>query len=88
MNPEQIYQALSIRNLNATRIAEALRVRPQTVSNVIRDGHGSCRITNAIAIAIETPRDTVFPYYSKKKQLILERKARVEFLKEKFAEIG
>lgn len=88
MNPEQIYQALSRRNLNATRIAEALRIRPQIVSNVIRDGHGSCRITNAIAIAIEAPRDEVFPYYSKKKQLILERKARVEQLKEKFAEIG
>ncbi|WP_434777654.1 helix-turn-helix domain-containing protein [Neisseria sp. Ec49-e6-T10] len=85
MNPDQIYQALSEKNLNATCIAKALSVRPQTVANLIREGKGSKRIAKAIAIALEESIDVVFPYYKSKDKKKLDTNQKIEELKERFA---
>ena len=63
MEAKEIYQELNSKSLNATRIAEVLKVRPQTVSNVIRDGYGSLRIAKAVSLAIDLPLEKVFPFY-------------------------
>lgn len=69
MNAKEIYQALKQQGYNATTIAEALGVRPQSVATVIRGGRGSKRIAKAVAVASDVAFETMFPFYQEKKAL-------------------
>ncbi|WP_257812240.1 HTH domain-containing protein [Aggregatibacter actinomycetemcomitans] len=86
MNQKEIYQALKNKNLNASMIAEALGVSYQAVSNAIKQGKSSERITKAIALAIDQPLEIVFPHYVQKKQKQIFRKKKVNELKSQFSQ--
>ena len=53
MNSKNIYQELNRKGLNASIIAEAVGVLPQSVAVVIRTGKGSKRIASVIAAALD-----------------------------------
>lgn len=74
MDSNKIYQELNMKGLNASIIAEAIGVLPQSVALVIRMGKGSKRIATAIAIALEKNLDDVFPFYKEKKERVANRK--------------
>lgn len=81
MQADEIYQALNAQGYNATSIAEALGVRPQSVAGVIRDGRGSERIAKAIALASKVSFETMFPFYSEKTQKKEQRAKKINELK-------
>lgn len=66
MNSEKIYQELNKRGYNASIIAEAINVLPQSVAVVIRTGKGSKRIATAISAAMDKKLEDVFPFYREK----------------------
>ena len=66
MNSEKIYQELNKRGYNASIIAEAINVLPQSVAVVIRTGKGSKRIAIAISAAMDKKLEDVFPFYREK----------------------
>lgn len=66
MNSKNIYQELNRKGLNASIIAEAVGVLPQSVAVVIRTGKGSKRIASVIAAALDKELDDVFPFYGEK----------------------
>lgn len=74
MDSNKIYQELNMKGLNASIIAEAIGVLPQSVALVIRMGKGSKRIATAIAMALEKNLDDVFPFYKEKKERVANRK--------------
>ncbi|QOF67310.1 DNA-binding protein [Actinobacillus sp. GY-402] len=88
MIQERIFQALKNRGLNVSMLAEALNVSNQAVFNVIKQGKGSKRIATAIAIAIDTPLDKAFPYYSKIQHDRVMRDNKIDRLKSQFAQIN
>ena len=87
MNPEEIYQALNKINLSASHIAEALGVRPQTVSSVIREGKGSKRVAKAVAISLEVSIEQVFPFYAEKRNKKEKKQNDINRLKDKFSSL-
>lgn len=88
MIQDKIFQALKNKGLSVSILAEALNVSNQAVFNVIKTGKGSKRIAMAIAVAIESPLEQIFPYYSKIQQDKLNRFNKVNQLKNKFAQIS
>ncbi|ARU65461.1 DNA-binding protein [Histophilus somni] len=87
MSPNEIYQALTNRNLNVAMIAESLGVSNQAVSVVIKQGKNSQRIAKAISLAIEKPLDQVFPHYAQNQQKKALREEKISQLRKKFAQI-
>lgn len=85
MKADEIYQALKAQGYNASSIAEALDVRPQSVAGVIRDGHGSKRIAKAIAVASAYPLETMFPFYQEQGRKKAVRSKKINELKAKLA---
>lgn len=85
MNSEDIYQALKNKGHNATTIAEALDVRPQSVAGVIRDGRGSKKIAKAIAVAGNCDFETMFPFYREQKERKAKRTDKINQLKSELA---
>lgn len=83
MNAEKIYQALNAKGLNASIIAEAIGVLPQSVAVVIRTGKGSKRIAGAVATALDSSLEEVFPFYAEKAESKASRKKKAIALKEK-----
>ncbi|MDO4434003.1 MAG: XRE family transcriptional regulator [Alysiella sp.] len=83
MNAEKIYQELNRKGFDASMIAEAIEVLPQSVAVVIRKGKGSRRIAAAIAAVLERPIEEVFPFYGEKAEKLMNRKNQVLNLKEK-----
>lgn len=83
MNAEKIYQALNERGLNASIIAEAINVLPQSVAVVIRTGKGSKRIASVVATALDLSLEDVFPFYAEKEEKRAKRKQKANVLKEK-----
>lgn len=81
MDSKKIYQELNAKGLNASMIAEAIGVLPQSVAVVIRMGKGSKRIASAISLALEKNLDDVFPFYKEKKEKIANRKTQAIKLK-------
>lgn len=81
MKADEIYQALKLRGYNASTVAEALGVRPQSVAGVIRDGRGSKRIAKAIAIASDCPFETMFPFYHEQNAKKVKRTKKIDDLK-------
>ena len=81
MNAAEIYQALRKHGYNASKVAEALEVRPQSVATVIRDGCGSERIARAVAVAAKLPFEQAFPFYAKKKARKYQRSQQIKSLK-------
>ena len=55
MHPEEIKAALRMRGVTSAQIADALDVKPQTVSSVIHGRGTSARIANRIADIIGKP---------------------------------
>lgn len=82
MDSEKIYQELNQKGLNASIIAEAMGVLPQSVAVVIRMGKGSKRIASAVATAIDKSLEEVFPFYKEKNKKIEWRKMQAINLKE------
>ncbi|EFA28908.1 MULTISPECIES: hypothetical protein [Haemophilus] len=87
MSPNEIYQALKIKNLNVAMIAESLGVSNQAVSTVIKQGKSSQRIAKAICLAIEKPLDQVFPHYAKHQQKKVLRAEKVSQLRRQFSQM-
>ncbi|MFW2176627.1 MULTISPECIES: hypothetical protein [unclassified Moraxella] len=85
MNADEIYQALKQRGYNATTIAEALDVRPQSVATVIRDGHGSKKIAKAVALAGNYEFEVMFPFYKEKQERKARRTSKITELKNELA---
>lgn len=83
MKADEIYQALKLRGYNASTIAEALGVRPQSVAGVIRDGRGSKRIAKAIAVASDCNFETMFPFYQEQSLRKLNRTKKIDDLRVK-----
>lgn len=83
MKADEIYQALKLRGYNASTIAEALGVRPQSVAGVIRDGRGSKRIAKAIAMAGDCSFETMFPFYKEQTLKKITRTKKINDLKAK-----
>lgn len=81
MDSEKIYQELNQKGLNASIIAEALGVLPQSVAVVIRMGKGSKRIASAIATSMNKSLDEVFPFYKEKNKKVEWRKLQANNLK-------
>ncbi|WP_228776169.1 helix-turn-helix domain-containing protein [Neisseria meningitidis] len=65
MQANEIYKSLEEKNISARMLASALGVTNQSVSEVIRNGRGSKRITEAIAKVIQKDLVEVFPHYKK-----------------------
>lgn len=57
----EINNGLSLKGVNAAMIAEALKVKPASVSQVISRHSDSKRIATAIAKILEKPVEDVFP---------------------------
>lgn len=87
MNAEKIYQALNDKGLNASIIAEAINVLPQSVAVVIRTGKGSKRIANAVATVLDLPLEKVFPFYAEKEKIKADRQHKAQVLKNKIANL-
>ena len=85
MNSDDIYQALKDKGHNATTIAEALDVRPQSVAGVIRDGRGSKKIAKAIAVAGNCDFETMFPFYKEQRERKQKRANKISQLKNELA---
>ncbi len=83
MKADEIYQALKLHGYNASTIAEALGVRPQSVAGVIRDGRGSKRIAKAIAVASGYNFETMFPFYQEQNLKKANRNKKINDLKAK-----
>lgn len=83
MNAEKIYQELGKKGYNASIVAEAIGVLPQSVAVVIRTGKGSKRIATAVAAAIDKELTDVFPFYAEKANQSLKRKQKTVFLQRK-----
>ena len=80
MNSEKIYQELNKRGYNASIIAEAINVLPQSVAVVIRTGKGSKRIATAISAAMDKKLEDVFPFYREKANKKAHRQQRATSL--------
>lgn len=87
MNSEKIYQELNKRGYNASIIAEAINVLPQSVAVVIRTGKGSKRIATAISSAMDKKLEDVFPFYREKANKKAHRQQRATSLKEKISRL-
>ncbi|MDO4693085.1 MAG: XRE family transcriptional regulator [Eikenella sp.] len=87
MNAEKIYQELSRKGYNASIIAEAIGVLPQSVAVVIRTGKGSKRIATAIAAALDKKLADVFPFYEEKENKKLKRQQKAALLQEKISRL-
>ncbi|OPH33754.1 MULTISPECIES: hypothetical protein [Moraxella] len=85
MQANEIYQALKSRGHNASTVAEALGVRPQSVAGVIRSGRGSERIAKAVAVAGGCCFERMFPFYQEQNNKKVQRTKNIDELK---AELG
>ncbi|NOU53125.1 transcriptional regulator [Pseudoalteromonas sp. JBTF-M23] len=61
MKPNEIKQAISNKGYSLSMIADALKVAPSAVSNVVNGNARSERIAKAIAKLLEKPLKSVFP---------------------------